>query len=223
MKIKKIILVIPWLVCSISVCQENNFFVNDKDTIFIMYDLKLKNKHVLNDIISLKEGNMIVGTKENITFLTESEKILRLDYEKKVEEEKRLNKTTHYNYDPNKFGIKFVHSSVNSSLYKPNNCKDTYYDGLKKAVLNNHKNDSIKFDVLVYEQFRKCEKATSSYLIRQNDIANRNVFIFEPTEEKAKELMAIVAKPIFIYVLDKTTDSSYYFKEVVWKYNSGIL
>ena len=196
-----------------SIFSQNNLYLKEKDTIFIVFDTTCSRKHVVKEYsnINLDEKRSPNGLN-TIYFLLDSTHIVKRNkYYKKQEEHSKSNfgsigasSTCDWCY-----GLYFVHKSnvnYNRSINDIEN--DIQLKSFKKQFLEKEYvtlKDSLEFDRGVYLLVNyRYNPPISNLLLSKETLKNKNVFYFDGSTKKYNELKELLKEPHYLFMLDKT-------------------
>lgn len=209
----KNILVLFLVLYASSIFSQNNLYLKEKDTIFIVFDTIVSKKHVI-----MEYSNFKLDEKRNskglntIYFLLDSTLI-----QKRKEFYKRREEHSKTNFGANGasstcdwcFGLYFVHkSNVNYNPSINNLENDHQYKTISKHLLEKENvtlKDSLEFDRGVYLLVNyRYNPPTSILLLSKEKLMNKNIFYFDGSTKKYLELKELLKEPHYLFMLDKT-------------------
>lgn len=222
-------LIIFFQICFVSFTFSQQFpFVTELDTLYIQVSEKAKEKSFFNinhNNIIYKEGK-VIGVEKSYNILDSLSLNLKrkyLEYQKKYLEQGIL---TGHNINKQQ-GIILVHSSIsNFYINSIDSIKNKPWKDFTSIFFNSIDNvttqDSVIHDKLIYSKYRNFVKATSGILLSESMCKSKNIFIYDGSNEKFKELKELIRKPRYIYILDEkcfneNNEKVFLFNEVIWK------
>lgn len=228
-------LIIIFQICFVSFTfSQQPPFVTELDTLYIQVSEKAKDKEFFNIRyynIKNTEGK-VIGVEKSYNILDSLSlnfKRKYMDYQKKYLEQGIL---TGHNINEQQ-GIILVHSSIsNFYINSIDSLKNKPWKDFTSIFFNSKENvtiqDSVTHDKLIYSKYRNFVKATSGILLLESTSKSKNIFIYDGSNEKFKELKELIKKPIYIYMFDKdcfneNNEKVFLFKEVIWKEINGTL